>query len=155
MCVFKYHAFIFSIRPPRWRCKTLSVFVSDLEGLRHGLQRFYRSERTPGSVGDNSSVQHAGFDSCCFWSTHHCKVQYSIFIDHFAWILSRDGFNQQKSFCCQKVLLFSYFLWEYCTVRATPSFFYHFKKTSLKKTSLKSHWGTFESTFAISRLNRE
>ncbi len=23
MCVFKYHAFIFYIRPPRWRCKTL------------------------------------------------------------------------------------------------------------------------------------
>jgi hypothetical protein len=26
MCVFKYHAFIFYIRPPRWRCKTLSNY---------------------------------------------------------------------------------------------------------------------------------
>ncbi len=23
MCVFKYHAFIFPVRPPRWRCKTI------------------------------------------------------------------------------------------------------------------------------------
>ncbi len=26
MCVFKYHAFIFYIRPPRWRCKTVHNF---------------------------------------------------------------------------------------------------------------------------------
>ncbi len=25
MCVFKYHAFIFYIRPPRWRCKTIHM----------------------------------------------------------------------------------------------------------------------------------
>ncbi len=25
MCVFKYHAFIFYIRPPRWRCKTSTI----------------------------------------------------------------------------------------------------------------------------------
>ncbi len=39
MCVFKYHAFIFYIRPPRWRCKTdtkysafnISIFGSYLE----------------------------------------------------------------------------------------------------------------------------
>ncbi len=24
MCVFKYHAFIFCMRPPRWRCETLT-----------------------------------------------------------------------------------------------------------------------------------
>ncbi len=27
MCVFKYHAFIFSIRPPRWQSETLSTYV--------------------------------------------------------------------------------------------------------------------------------
>ena len=28
MCVFKYHAFIFYIRPPRWRCKTIPSMKS-------------------------------------------------------------------------------------------------------------------------------
>jgi hypothetical protein len=28
MCVFKYHAFIFPVRPPRWRCKTYTVTTS-------------------------------------------------------------------------------------------------------------------------------
>jgi hypothetical protein len=37
MCVFKYHAFIFEIRPPRWRCKT-STTVS-LEWYKHRLYR--------------------------------------------------------------------------------------------------------------------
>ncbi len=27
MCVFKYHAFIFSIRPPRWQSETHSIYV--------------------------------------------------------------------------------------------------------------------------------
>ncbi len=27
MCVLKYHAFIFPVRPPRWRCKTIMVYV--------------------------------------------------------------------------------------------------------------------------------
>ncbi len=34
MCVFKYHAFIFYIRPPRWRCKTLFIFYISLNILQ-------------------------------------------------------------------------------------------------------------------------
>ncbi len=28
MCVFKYHAFIFYIRPPRWRCETVHLILT-------------------------------------------------------------------------------------------------------------------------------
>jgi hypothetical protein len=33
MCVFKYHAFIFYVQPPRWRCKTVSNLPTTLSGV--------------------------------------------------------------------------------------------------------------------------
>jgi hypothetical protein len=45
MCVFKYHAFIFYIRPPRWRCKTIHIYVQGLQAiLIHNNLLRYTSE---------------------------------------------------------------------------------------------------------------
>ncbi len=169
MCVFKYHAFIFPVRPPRWRCKTISTvwdlgyagFAKNIVLLQSETKRneirfaafrtltrkffFSASFRFKFFASDQSKINRAYFElfSLCFASNNFLfRFFFVLFLLHLIFVSLQMQKQAKKHFFAFKQKNFASVLLHFASKQNWWQFF---ASVSLHFTLKRNWWQFFTS----------